>query len=286
MRTEGGVFPSQVPQRTVMKRIAVGIGVLVALAVLLTAGMGGVAAQTQPTNETTDGGNASFGATVSSFMQASSAEAEGEVDDGMFKASLNRAESQEERRELIEQRQAQLEQRQQRLANRRAAISEEDSEVRNRAIAAHVTTGANGLEESANETASVAAEAGVDTTRLDALRNEAHNLSGGEVAELARDLAGPMFDGERGPPEDTGNADGDSNTSVDVPGASNGGGPPVETDVSDDPVSDDGDGGSPDSSGSSAPEDREESDDSEERDDNSAGADAAAEDPERNGSDR
>ncbi|WP_178918015.1 hypothetical protein [Natronomonas gomsonensis] len=261
-----------------MKRTAVGIGVLVALAVLLTAGMGGVAAGAQPTNETAERGNASFGASVSSFMQASSAEAEGEVDDGMFEASLNRAETKEERRELIEQRQAQLEQRQQRLANRRAAISEEDSEVRNRAIAAHVTTGASGLEQSANETASVAAEAGVDTTRLDALRNEARNLSGGEVAELARGLAGPMFDGERGPPGDTGNADGDSNTSVDVPGASNGGGPPVDTD-SDDSISDAGGDGPPGSSGSSAPGD------SEENGDGGADADATPEGSETSRSD-
>lgn len=259
-----------------MKRTAVGIGVLVALTVLLTAGMGGVAAQTQPTNETTERGNASFGASVSSFMQASSAETEGEVDDGMFDASLNRAKSQEERRELIEQRPAQLEQRQQRLANRRAAISEEDSEVRNRAIATHVTTGANGLEQSANETATVAAEAGVNTTRLDAIRNEARNLSGGEVAELARGLAGPMSDGERGPPGATGNVDGDSNTSVDVSGASNGGGPPVDTDVEDDSVSDDD---SPSSSDSSAVGD------GEERDDDGTDTDATHEEPERNDSD-
>ena len=255
-----------------MKRTAVGIGVLVALAVLLAAGMGGVAAGAQPTNETAERGNASFGASVSSFMQASSAEAEGEVDDGMFEASLSRAETKEERRELIEQRQAQLEQRQQRLANRRAAISEADSEVRNRAIAAHVTTGASGLDQSVNETASVAAEAGVATARLDALRNEARNLSGGEVAELARGLAGPMFDGERGPPGDTGNADGASNTSVDVPGASNGGGPPVDTD-SDDSIADAGGDGPPGSSGNSAHGDSAGRDDADT--DDSAGRDDA-----------
>ena len=215
-----------------MKRTAVGIGVLVALAVLLAAGMGGVAAQDQPTN-TTEQSNASFGATVSSFMQASSADAEGEVDDGMFEASLNRAETAEERRSLIEQRQERLQERQQRLENRRAMLAESGSEVRSRAVAARVTTGANGLEKSINDTEAVAASAGVDTAALEALRNDARNLSGGEVSELARGvgLGAMMRGGERGPPENIGGAESEaengSNVSIGVPGAG-GDGPPAD----------------------------------------------------------
>ena len=220
-----------------MKRIAVGVGMLVAVLLLATVAVGGVIAQTeQPTNETTERNNASFGATVSSFMQASSAEAEGEVDDGMFEASLSRAESLEERRTLLEQRQERLEERKQRLANRRADFSTADGpDVRSRAMATHVRAGASELERSVNHTEQVAREVGVDTQRLEQIRTEARNLSGAEVAELARGLAGPPG-GERGRPENPGNGTAetledvknDTDVSIDVPNISNGGGPPID----------------------------------------------------------
>jgi hypothetical protein len=220
-----------------MKRIAVGVGMLVAVLLLATVAVGGVIAQTeQPTNETTERNNASFGATVSSFMQASSAEAEGEVDDGMFEASLSRAESLEERRTLLEERQERLEERKQRLANRRADFSTDgEPDVRSRAVATHVSAGASELEQSVNRTEHVAREVGVDTARLEQIRTEARNLSGTEVAELARGLAGPPG-GERGRPETPGNGDAETlegaengtDVSIGVSNISNGGGPPID----------------------------------------------------------
>lgn len=187
-----------------MRTNAVAAGLLVVLAVVSVTMMG-VAVADSHGNET-DGNvseNASVGAEVSSFMQASTAEAEGEVDDGMFEAALNRTEDPEERRQLIENRTQRLEERQQRLEERRAAI-QSTGDVRDRALAVRVAVGADQLEESVNETEPVAASVGVDTKRLQELRTNAQNLTGGDVAELARGLAGPPADraAAGGPPSD------------------------------------------------------------------------------------
>ncbi|QLD86944.1 hypothetical protein HWV23_14810 [Natronomonas halophila] len=211
-----------------MRTNAVAAGLLVALAVLAVAAMGGAVADTHTTETgaNASSGNASVGAEVSSFMQASTAEAEGEVDDGMFDAALSRTEDPEERRQLIENRTQRLEERQQRLEERRADIRSTGN-VRDRALAVRVAVGATQLTESVNETEPVAASAGVNTTRLEQLRTNARDLSGGEVAELARSLAGPPGDrpGVGGPPVDSpaGNAseerpDRAGNASIDRPG--------------------------------------------------------------------
>jgi hypothetical protein len=210
-----------------MRTNAVTAGVVVALAVLAVAVMGGAVADTHTTETRANAssGNASVGAEVSSFMQASTAEAEGEVDDGMFEAALNRTEDPEERRQLIENRTQRLEERQQRLEERRTDIRS-TGDVRDRALAVRVAVGATQLTESINETEPVAASAGVNTTRLQQLRTNARGLSGGEVADLARGLAGPPGDrpGVGGPPVDSpaGNAsqgrpDQVGNASIDRP---------------------------------------------------------------------
>lgn len=189
-----------------MKRTAVVAGLLAALLAVAVLAVGGASAATQ-TNDTGDR-NASLGADISSFMQASSAEAEGEVDDGMFDAALNRTDDPEKRRALVESRQKRLQQRQERLAQRRAEISDGDAPgVKAIALATHVEVGADSLERSANETDAVAREVGVNTTVLDEIRRNASQLRGPEVAALARNVAGnpPAGNaqpGEGGPPGD------------------------------------------------------------------------------------
>jgi hypothetical protein len=226
-----------------MRTNAVAAGLLVALAVLAVATMGGAVADTHTTETgaNASSGNASVGAEVSSFMQASTAEAEGEVDDGMFEAALNRTEDPEERRQLVENRTQRLEERQQRLEERRADIRNSGG-VRNRALAVRVAVGATQLSESVNETEPVAASVGVNTTRLEQLRTNARNLSGGEVAELARGLAGPPADvpGAGGPPVGNVSENGPDragNVSSDRPGngsaeGSEGDGPPKSENAS------------------------------------------------------
>lgn len=189
-----------------MKQTAVGVGVLVAFLLLAVAAVGGVGATTTQADNASS--NASFGAEVSSFMQASSAEAEGEIDDGMFNAALDRTEDPEERRAIIEQRQQRLQQRQQRLEERRANISEENPGVRDYALATHVEVGADSLERSANGTEHAAEAAGLDVSQLTEIRTNARNLKGPDVSELAHDLT-KRSNNERGPPADQPGSEGD-----------------------------------------------------------------------------
>lgn len=171
-----------------MKRIAASTGVVVALLAVaaLTVGGAGATAQTDNASEADP-----FGAEISSFMQASSAQAEGEVDEGMFSAALARTEDPEERRALIERRQERLQQRQARLEERRSSITPDDGpDVKDRALAAHVAVGAAQLERSVNGTERAAEAAGVNTTALDEIRSNASELRGPEVAALARNISG------------------------------------------------------------------------------------------------
>jgi len=153
------------------------------------------------TNDTTNE-NASLGASVSGFMQTSAASAEGEVDDGVFRASFANA-SNETKRAMVTQRTAVLEQRLERLrAQRNALLNGSDTlTVAERAKAARLTTEIGELKQAINTTDDAAAEVGVNATRLDRLRTEANELDGPQVAELARGLAGQ---GDRGPPADRG----------------------------------------------------------------------------------
>lgn len=169
-----------------MKHYAVGAGVLVALVVLFAAATGGAVAEIQDEDEQAD--NGTFGAEVSSFMQASTAEAEAEVDEGMFQSAMRRAESPDEKRQLIEERQARLAARQAALQERSDELSADEPAAKNRALATRVDVGADGLERSVNSTQEHAARAGLSSTQLDALRGEARTLKD-DVSELAREMA-------------------------------------------------------------------------------------------------
>lgn len=161
-------------------------------------------ASTDAAVQTNDTANesAELGASVSGFMQTSAANAEGEVENGVFRAEFANA-SNETQRAMVTQRTATLEQRLERLrAQRNALLNESDNlTVEERAKAARLAAEIDGLKQAINTTDDAAVEAGVNTTRLDRLRTEANELDGPEVAELARGLAGQ---GDRGPPENRG----------------------------------------------------------------------------------
>jgi len=186
-----------------MHRGMAGVCVLAALAavgaVLLAGAAGPVGAAEASDNGTEPAGNASLGAEISSFMQASSAEAERDVEDGRFDAAMNRTDDEAARRALIADRLASLEARQEQLRTRRDALGA-TPDVRNRSIATRVAVGASELERSLERTERATAEVGVDDERLAELRSNASTMTGPEVAELARGLAGPPGD-VGGPPE-------------------------------------------------------------------------------------
>jgi hypothetical protein len=185
-----------------MKRIVIAVGLIAAVALLSAAAAGSVAG-VQADAET----NASFGAEVSSFMQASSAEAEGEVNDGIFVAALERTDDPEQRRALVENRAAELEERQERLQQRQERLDETDPVARY-AIAAEVAVGAAELERAANRTqlaaqawiiGDIAQAGGVNDTALAEIRANASEMRGRAVAEIAGSVGAPAGNGS-GPP--------------------------------------------------------------------------------------
>ena len=270
----GWVFTGSTSEYPVMKRIAVSAGVLVALVAVAVMAAGGVGATTQA--DTGNEANGSFGAEISSFMQASSAEAEGEVDDGMFDAAMNRTEDPEERRELVERRQERLQERQARLEERRSQISADDgADIRDRALAVHVTVGASNLERSVNGTERAAEASGADTESLNEIRTRARDLRGSEVAELARGLGGRSA-AERGPPTDVPGRN-DSQAGERSANRSNESGLPVEIGAGEPgngsgPSSSDGDRGQPDDAGPPENETGNESSEANESGNESSGA--------------
>lgn len=225
------------------------IAILVGLAVVVAAVPAGALpamATGASASVTQDGGanasnasNASLGASVSGFMQASAADAEGEVEDGMFNARFDNATA-NQRADLVRARADTLEQRLDRLREQRAELLNstdgEEPSVADRAKAARLSARIDALEESINTTSDAAERAGVDLEQLDELRANASGLTGPEVAELARGLAGVDSDRERGASGDrpqqpggdgqpvAGNAtDADGNTTDGAPSSSGNG---------------------------------------------------------------
>ncbi|PSQ23070.1 hypothetical protein BRD04_03725 [Halobacteriales archaeon QS_9_67_17] len=182
--------------------------VVVALAVALaTVGPGAVGAVTSgPTAERPaappDNGteNASMGASISGFMQASAADAEGEVDNEVFRARMDDA-SNESQRALVAERTETLQAQLERLREQRRAILTQEGNltVADRAKAARLTAEINSLRRGINTTDQAASAAGINEPSLDQLRRNASDLNGSEVSDIAGDIADPPRRGERGP---------------------------------------------------------------------------------------
>jgi hypothetical protein len=147
------------------------------------------AAASQANASEANASNASLGASVSAFMQASAAETEGEVDDGMFTAAFNRS-GERSRADLVTGRTNTLADRLETLQAERQELLEREGNltVAERARAARLAARADALQNAINNTEQAAERAGVNADRFDELRENARNLSGPEVAEMATSL--------------------------------------------------------------------------------------------------
>ena len=143
------------------------------------------------------------GERLSGAIGVQNAEVTGEVESRAFGVALGRAETDEERADIVaeriersEERLAVIEQRQQELKERHDA-----GELSQGAYAARIAETAaqtESVKRDANRSAAVAheipetirAERGLDDERLETLRERASELSGGEVAAVARGVAG------------------------------------------------------------------------------------------------
>lgn len=167
-------------------------------------------------NETADD-NASVapGERLSGVVGVQKAEIEGEVDERAFGIRVAQAASNDSRAEVvrgqlgdIEQRLDRLEQRKQELDRNRGNMSE----GRYRAEVSELATQTRTAERLANHSenvsrgmpANVLAANNISVENIQMLRERAHNMTGPEVAEMARGIAGPGFGsppGDRGPGE-------------------------------------------------------------------------------------
>lgn len=143
--------------------------------------------------------NRSMGGAFSTFTQSTAADADGEVDNGMWGAAFNGSGDNETRTRLVDGRTNALEARLEALQEQRQRLQERRDEmnpVAYRAQLASLTSRLAALGSALNQTEGAAREVGVNTTRLDHIRQNASELTGPEIAEMAREL------GAGGPPED------------------------------------------------------------------------------------
>jgi len=232
------------------------VGLLVAVVAVVAAApavgaVGTTEVTTLPENGTANESSASLGAQISSFMQASSAEANGSVDDGMWVASFNST-NESDRERVVNGRVASIERRLDRLQDRLEALENAREngtipEVAYVAQASRLNEQIDALTDSINETDEAARRVGVNDTRLDRLRTEASNMTGHEIARLARNLSVVGPPAGAGPPDDAG-PDGNETGPPEDPGPPDDAGPDDdETGPPED--ADPGDGGSPDDAG-------------------------------------
>ncbi|MFD1647277.1 hypothetical protein [Haloarchaeobius litoreus] len=142
--------------------------------------------------------NRSMGGAFSTFAQSAAADANGEVDSGMWGAAFNGSGDNATRARLVDGRTNALEARLDALQEQRQRLQErrdEMSRVAYRAQLASLTSRLAALGSALNQTEDAAREAGVNTTQLDRIRQNASELTGPEIAEMAREL------GAGGPPE-------------------------------------------------------------------------------------
>jgi hypothetical protein len=223
------------------------------------------------TNSTTERTATAPGERLSGVVGVQGAELEGEIDSRAFGLQVARAATNDSKADVVaetvgdlETRLADLEQRKEALdeARENGSMSEGEYRARVTELAAQTET-VQRLADQTNETASglpadLLESNGIDATAIQTLKDDAKNLSGPEVAEIARSIAGEGVGktpgkvpgdvpGEQpddaGPPEDTGpDRPGDDDaTETDTP---------TGTEESGDGSSDRGNGGQAGQSGS------------------------------------
>jgi len=224
--------------------LAIGVVVAVSLAVPgVGAAGGGVVAQTNGTNDTNASEAVSPGERLSGVVGVQSAELEGEVEKRTFGLKVARAASDDARAQVVNEQLGDLEQRVATLGERRQALEQAraNGSMSGGEYAARVselTAESRTVSDLANDTdetasglpADVLEANGVNVSAIQQLRNNASGLTGPEVAEIARSIAGPNVGqaptevpaggdrpGDAGPPENATDGDGAADTPTGAP---------------------------------------------------------------------
>jgi len=180
-------------------QVATGLALLVVGLAVLTLPTVGVGTDLADDGTVANAEGNGMGAQVSSFMQSSAADADSSVDRGMRQASVNQG---AEPGQAVEQRTSTLEDRLERLQDRadrldamheNGTIPEPAYNARASALRAQIAN----LQSDIDHARQIAQRHGVDESKLDRLRSDARNMTGPEVAEVARNIT----DAPRGPPD-------------------------------------------------------------------------------------
>ncbi len=190
--------------------------------------IGGVSATSQLEQADPERDQLSPGERLSGILGIEHAEWRGEIDYRAFEKELDRADGERGQAAALDERLTRIEERLATLEERRADLEDartagEISQGAYRAQLAELEAERRQAQRALNQSERVATglpahvleEQGVDVEAIDRLRESAGNLTGREVAEIARDIGGP---GERGAPGDI-----PANRSDDPPG------PPEDT---------------------------------------------------------
>ncbi len=187
--------------------------VLAAVAVVALAAAAGVAAAQDGTADEADAEvELSFGEQVSVLVHNHQTEVSHTVENEAFEVAFER-----DGEEAVEERARQLGERMDRAEQRKAEIDErleagEISERRAKAEKAKLANEGNAVNRSSDRVLERAAEQGINASAVETLKQRASELSGPEVSEIARSIAGPGVaddrrPGDTGPPEDRAGAD-------------------------------------------------------------------------------
>jgi len=225
--------------RTAVVAVALLIGAVAAIPVAgMAATDGPVADQHENGTENADE-NASVapGERLSGVVGVQEAELEGEVDERTFGIKVAQAASNESRADVVaeqlgdvEQRLTDLEERKQELdeAHENGSMSEGKYRAEVAELAAQTQTAKGLANSSENASQGLPAELleskGINVEAIQTLKNRAGQLTGPEVAEIARSIAGDAAPTDAGPPEDrpsetgSSDSDGDAGPPEDRPG--------------------------------------------------------------------
>lgn len=261
-----------------MKRTTLFVALAVVVGTLLVP-VAGVMAQE---NETEDSNEVAPGERLSGVVGVQSAEFDGEIERNAFRIGLERADDNATKARHIAEKLNESGERLTELEQRKAELQEQRendtiTEGKYRAQMARLSTETETVEQQLNQSNTTAGELpeetlrqnGVNVTAIETLQANASELSGQEVAEIARGIAGDRSGMvERGPPSDRGGA---QNATDDRPGGPDAGdgesAGEQQGDGNDRPAADDEETGGSETDGSDS--------DGAETDGSDAGTDAA-----------
>jgi len=205
-------------QRSTLVLAALLVAAVAAVPVAGMAATSDVPAQTNDSSENTTAANATApGEQLAGVVDVQEAEIEGEVDERAYGIKVANAATNDSKADIVKAQLNDIEQRLNELDERKANLTEARengtiSEGRYRAEMSQLAAETETAKRLANQSetvsqglpADVLDAKGVNVTAIQTLQDRANNLTGPEVAEIARGIAGPNVGGppaDRGPSE-------------------------------------------------------------------------------------